>query len=238
MAKERVWMMGCMVVASFVGGIAANLFLTTRVDAQGAPQVLTTSQLNLVDQSGRLRGILAGTDERGLSSLTFYDETGQMRGVFGIEPDGTPVSRLLDASGQTRLLTTLQGEDAFVVVGADRETQGMFGSIQGNPMVTFGDGARSRMQLHLTPEGFPRMAMADTSGSEAVSLTVGSDDMPQVTLSAGGRPRTIMTVAQNATLLNLFDESRTRLVVGVAENGLPSVSFFDENGAPYSQLPQ
>jgi len=59
-----------------------------------------------------------------------------------------------------------------------------------------------------------------------------------VTLSAGGRPRTIMTVAQNATLLNLFDESRTRLVVGVAENGLPSVSFFDENGTPYSQLPQ
>ena len=92
MAKERVWMMGCMIVASFVGGMAANLFLTTRVDAQGAPQVLTTSQLNLVDQSGRLRGILAGTDERGLSSLTFYDETGQMRGVFGIEPDGTPVS--------------------------------------------------------------------------------------------------------------------------------------------------
>ena len=126
-----------MVVASFVGGIAANLFLTTQLGAQGAPQVLTTSQLNLVDQSGRLRGILAGTDERGLSSLTFYDETGQMRGVFGIEPDGTPAVRLLDAAGQTRLLTTLQGEDAFVVVGADRETQGMFGSIQGNPMVTF-----------------------------------------------------------------------------------------------------
>ena len=238
MTRERYVTLGLMLLASFVGGASANLLMTARVEAQAGAETVTTNQVNLVDDGGNLRAVLASRDERGLASLTFYDDAGRPRGLVGIEADGTPVVRLSDAGGQARLLAMVRGNDAVVVAGPEGSTQVLIGSIQGNPMITLGDGARSRMQLHLTPAGFPRMALADANGEEAVALTVGSDEMPQLMLSAGGRPRALMTVAQNAALLNLFDESRTRLIVGVAENGFPSVSFFDETGEIISQVPQ
>ena len=238
MARERVVLTGLMLLTSFVGGAATNLLLFQRVQAQVGSDVVTVRQLNLVDDDGSLRGVLAGSDERGLASLTFYDDAGRVRGMFGMDADGTPVVRFLDTGGQTRLLAMVRGEDAVVVAGPEDATQGLFGTVQGNPIISLGDGARSRMQLHLTPDGLPRMALADAVGEEAVSLTVGSADMPQLTLSAGGQPRVIMTVAQNATVLNLFDASQTRLIVGVADNGEPSVSFLNESGDIESMVPQ
>ena len=61
-------------------------------------------------------------------------------------------------------------------------------------------------------------------------MSVGSDEMPQLSISSAGQRRAVLTVAQDATVFNLSDGSRPRLVIGVAENGRPSVNFLDESG--------
>ena len=45
-----------MITASLVGGALSNLLMVNAVGAQGGAQVVTTTQLNLVDDTGRLRG--------------------------------------------------------------------------------------------------------------------------------------------------------------------------------------
>ena len=93
MDGQRGWMIGAMLGASLVGGAASNVLLTTRLAAQGG-DVVTASQVNLVDGSGRLTAVLSGSDERGLTALTFYGPDRSARVVLGIESDGTPALRL------------------------------------------------------------------------------------------------------------------------------------------------
>ena len=235
-AHERLWTIGAMLAASFVGGAATHLSMAGGVQAQGAAGVVTATQVNLVDGAGRLRGVLAGSDPGGLASITLYDQAGRARSTFGVEPDGTPLLQLHDATGTTRLLATVQGSDALVVAGEAGEGQGLFGAVQGRPIITLGDGARSRLQLHLTADGLPRVVLADGTGQEAASLTVGSDDMPQLALSAAGRRRAALTAVGNATVLNLGGATGTRLVAGVADDGAPSIIFLDGQGSFMASL--
>ncbi len=231
------WTVVGMIAASLVGGAVVNLLMMGGVEAQGVAEVVTTTQLNLVDTAGRLRGTLSGSDERGLASLAFYDDQGRVRGVFGVDPGGTPVVELLDAQGQRRVLVTTEGDEPLVVLGLENEGQGLFGVIQGAPMLTLGDGTQSRALLHLNAEGHPRLALTDGVGQQTAALHVGNDDMPQLTLSAAGRPRAVFGVVNDATVLNLADARQPRLAFGVAADGWPSVNFIDENGAIVSQLP-
>ena len=226
-AHERLWTVVAMLAASFLGGAATHLSMAGGVQAQGAAGVVTATQVNLVDDAGRLRG---------LASITLYDQAGQARSTFGVEPDGTPLIRLHDASGETRLLATVRGNDALMVAGAQTEGQGLFGAVQGRPIMTLGDGASVRLQLHLTGDGLPRLALADGTGQEAASLAVGSDDMPQLALSAAGRRRAVLTAVGNATVLNLGGSTGTRLVAGVAEDGAPSLIFLDGQGSFMASL--
>ena len=235
-ARERLWTLAAMLAASVVGGAATHLSLSGAVQAQGTAGVVTATQVNLVDGAGRLRGVLAGSDPGGLTSITLYDQAGQVRSTFGVEPDGTPLIQLNGPNGETRLRATVQGRDAIVVTGAEAEGQGLFGAVQGRPLLTLGDGARGRLQLHLTAEGLPRLALADGAGQEAASLAVGSDDMPQLALSAGNRRRAVLTTVGNATVLNLGGSAGTRLVAGVAEDGAPSIIFLDGQGAFMASL--
>ncbi len=234
---KGTWTVVGMITASLVGGALANLLMMGGVEAQGVAEVVTTTQLNLVDGTGRLRGTLSGSDERGLASLTFYDDQGRVRGVFGVDPGGTPVVELLDAQGQRRVLVTAEGDEPLVVLGLENEGQGLFGVIQGAPMLTLGDGTQSRALLHLNAEGQPRLALTDGVGQQTAALHVGNDDMPQLTLSAAGRPRAVFGVVNDATVLNLADARQPRLAFGVAADGWPSVNFIDENGVIVSQLP-
>jgi hypothetical protein len=61
--------------------------------------------------------------------------------------------------------------------------------------------------------------------------------MPQLGLAAGGRLRALLTVAQDAVVLNLRDTERSRLVLGVANNGRPSVNFLNADGEIAVELP-
>ena len=222
LARERFWMVGAMLVASFAGGAATHLSMSGAVQAQGTAGVVTATQVNLVDGAGRLRGVLAGSDPGGLASITLYDQAGQARSTFAVEPDGTPVLQLHGPGGETRLRATVQGNDALIIAGPEAEGQGLFGAVQGRPIMTLGDGTRSRLQLHLTAEGLPRLALADGTGQEAASLAVGRDDMPQLALSGAPRRR--------------GGAGGTRLVAGVAEDGAPSIIFLDGQGAFMASL--
>ena len=104
-------------------------------------------------------------------------------------------------------------------------------------MVSLSDGTRSRAQLHLSPAGLPRLALSDGDGEQTAALSVDNHDMPQLMLSAGGRPRAIVGVVADSTVLNLSDSTQPRLVFGVADNGRPSVNFLDENGDVVTELP-
>ena len=255
-------MIAAMLGSSFLGGAAAaTLLVGGTVQAQGGappqggqrtdgtpqaqggqpapagPQVLTATQINLVDGAGRLRGVLAANDERGLASIAWYDDDGRVRSLSGIEQDGTPVVQLYDPAGQPRLAASVDGETAMIVAGARGAGQGYFGAIGGAPLVTLSDGTRNRLQLLLNDAGRPRAILADAAGRQSIGLTVGSDDMPQMGLAAAGRLRTLLTVAQNAAVINLLDAERPRLVLGVAENGRPSVNFLDAEGDVAVEIP-
>ena len=251
-SHERLGMVAAMLGASFLGGAAAaSLLVGGAVRAQGAteaqgveqaeapaaPQVLTATQVNLVDGSGRLRGVLAASDERGLASIAWYDDAGQVRSLSGIEQDGTPVVQLFDAAGQPRLAASVDGETAMIVAGARGEGQGYFGAIGGAPLVTLSDGERNRLQLLLGAGGQPRALLTDGAGRQSIGLSVGSDGMPQVGLAAAGQLRALLTVAQNAVVLNLRDAERSRLVLGVADNGRPSVNFLGSDGELVEEVP-
>ena len=181
MRGQPGWMIGAMLLASMVGGAASNLFLTARLGAQGG-DVLTASQLNIVDSEGRLRAILAGSDERGMTSLAFYGPDGTTRGVIGVDPDGTPVLLFNNPAGVGRLSASVRDDDPVISVGNDAARSVLIGSFGGTPVVGLSDRGRTRLQMDLGQEGAPRLSLFNSAAQLGVSLTVGNDEAAFVSL--------------------------------------------------------
>lgn len=247
MMDEKTKTAVMLLAASFCGGALASLLLGGPVGAQG-PQAVTTTQVNLVDAGGSLRGILSAADERGQPSLAFHDADGRVRGRFGVERSGAPAIDLWNAAGERRLSVRVAGDDALLVVGGDEPAQGsrddgdgarrvVFGSAAGTPVLDFAAGRRSRMQLQLGEGGAPSLVLFGRDGSRRAAVTVGGDDTPLMTLYDAGRPRVTLGVVRQAAVLNLSGAAESRLVVGVAGNGRPSVTFVDEAGQVVGELP-
>ena len=236
MRHEKSLMMGGMLVASLCGGMLVWLFFGAHANAQ-SPAVVTTPQLNLVDGSGVLRGVLSADDGTGLTSLALYDADGRVRGVFGVGRDGAPVVRLSDATGQDRLGAWLLNEDVHLVVGDDRQRHVLISSVAGTPLLSLADGGRRRAQLHLGEDGEPSLVLFGREGQRSAAITVDSGDTPLVTLYDDGRPRLTLGVVQQAVVVNFSDASQPRLVMGVADNGRPSINFLNANGEVIQELP-
>lgn len=247
MMDEKTKTAVMLLAASFCGGALASLLLGGPVGAQG-PQAVTTTQVNLVDAGGSLRGILSAADERGQPSLAFHDADGRVRGRFGVERSGAPAIDLWNAAGERRLSVRVAGDDALLVVGGDEPAQGsrddgdgarrvVFGSAAGTPVLDFAAGRRSRMQLQLGEGGAPSLVLFGRDGSRRAAVTVGGDDTPLMTLYDAGRPRVTLGVVRQAAVLNLSGAAESRLVVGVAGNGRPSVTFVDAAGQVVGELP-
>src|SRR5262245_22810864 len=96
MTQHTATFMAGALAAAFVGGGLASVAFSDRVTAQSGPAVVTTPQVNLVNRAGRLRAILSAEDERGMTSLTLFDDQGQRRAALTAEPDGTPALQLFD----------------------------------------------------------------------------------------------------------------------------------------------
>lgn len=229
--RQRMWLMGMMCLASLVGGAMSNMFLTERLGAQGA-QVVTASQVNIVDGAGRLRAVLAGDDEQGLASLAFFDPDGRRRATLGLQPDGTPALTLNDEAGTARFSAGVRAEEATVVVGQEAARHVLVGTLGGTPVVGLVDGGRMRLQANLGSEGGePQVSFVNGAGRRAIGLAVGSDDAPIVSLyDPAGAQRVAIGTIQGATVVNLGDGTRPRLVFGVAEDGYGSVGYYDATG--------
>lgn len=236
MTDNRVVMASLLLLTSFLGGAFASLVLGTRVEAQGDLAV-TTTQLNLVDDEGMIRGLLSARDETGATSLTLFDSNGQPRSVFAVGPDGRPGVRLQNAAGEARLAARVSGEDTLLIVGDDRETHGVFASASGVPVLSFADGQRGRVQLQLAPSGSPSLIFSGRDGQRSASMTVDDNDTPVMTLYENGRPRVTLGIVQQAAVLNMTGAADSRVVIGVAGNGRPSVTIVDQAGQVVGELP-
>ena len=229
------WLVGAMLAASLIGGAVSNVLLTARLGAQGAG-VVTASQVNIVDGSGRLRAVLSGDDERGLASLAFYGPDGVFRGLVGVDADGHPVLRFNDPDGATRLLATVR-EEAVVAAGDERARHVLMGSQAGTPFVGLADGRRVPLQLTLGDQGQPRVNLFNRRGRPGIGMVVGADDAPFLSVfDPTGSQRLALGTVQGSTVVNLTDGARPRLVLGVAENGRATVDFYNEAGGIERQV--
>ena len=234
MKHEKVLIMLCVLLAFMCSVTLSNLF-RIHVDAQET-QVITTTQVNLVDTNGRLRGVLSGEDEYGMASIAFYDDQGQVRNTFGIDNSGSPVLRLNNQDGIDRLSARVVGEDARLIVGDDKR-QGQFALVSGMPVLSLAEGGINRAGIQMGQEGETSLVLFGSEGHRSVVLSVDSNDTPLVTLYEEGRQRLSFGVVSESAVLNASDGSRTRLVMGVAQNGRPSINFLNENGEVIHELP-
>ena len=227
---------GAILLAGIVGGMIGGMVVDTRVGAQGR-EVVTTTQVNVVDSDGQLRAVLSGQDERGMASLTFYDANAQARSIVGVEQGGTPVFRLLTSRGQTRVLALADGEDGIVIVGDEAGRNGMFGSVGGSPVLNLGDAGVTRVRLQLGGGGEPSLGFYNANGQPGAVLLTDDADDPFLMLYEGGQVRVVLGVTDQTAVLNLSGPSQTRLVMGVGPDGFPSLTFLEEDGQIMQQLP-
>ena len=234
--RRQGWLVGAMLAASLVGGAVSNALLTARLGAQGAG-VVTASQVNIVDRAGRLRAILSADDERGLTSLAFYTPEGAFRGLVGLDADDHPVLRFTDPDGATRILATVRRDDGMVTVGDETARHALIGTQAGTPYFGLSDGRSIPMQITLGNQGQPRATLYNSRGQPGIGMVVGADDAPFLSVfDPGGAQRIALGTAQGSTVLNLTDGARARLVLGVADNGRPTVDFYDEAGGLERQI--
>lgn len=183
---------------SFLGGVCGGALVASSVvtvRAQGA-QVVTTTQVNVVDPDGRLRAVLAGQDERRMASLSFYDTAGQVRGTIGIDENEMPLVRLLDQAGQSRLSAFVQDGDGLIIAGDEEAQSGVFGTAGGSPLLSLFEAGRRRVRLQVAPDGSPSLRLFDGDGRQSVGLTVGAGEAPLMTLHDQGQLRAAFGVQE------------------------------------------
>ena len=246
MMLRRVLPLIGMMLMSLIGGVLGGALTETwvagrvsaaEVSGVQASDVVTTRQVNLVDASGALRAILSAQDERGMPSLAFYDFEGQMRSVVGLGNAGRPLLRFLTSDGRRRLLATLENDDAVVIAGDESDRTGMFGTIGGSPVMNFAAAGANRLRLQLNRAGQPNLGLFDAEGRRGAMMVLDGTEAPLLTLYQQGRARATLGVVQDTTVLNMGNATQTRLVMGVNADGFPSLSFYDDGGQIFEQLP-
>ena len=236
MLQERGWLTIVVILSSLAGGATSSLLFTTVLGAQGG-DVVTASQVNILDRDGRLRAVLSGDDERGQTSLAFYGPNGTLRGVIGSELDGTPVLQFNNTGGVARLSAAVRQDEPAITIGNEAARSVLLASIGGTPIVGVADRGRTRLQITLGPQAEPLLSLLGSNGQPAAALSVGLDDAPFLSLfDPMGVERLLMGAVAGATVVNLGDGIRPRLVLGVAETGRPSVGFYGDDGALRSEL--
>ena len=227
---------GMLLAAAFCGGALASLLLGAPARAQGG-ETVTASQVNLVDGGGALRGVLSARDDRGQASLAFYDADGRTRARLGVDPQGDPALELSNTAGEARLAAAVTRDDALLTVGDERQAHGVLGAAAGVPLLSFGDGRQARMQLQMGEDGRPSVVLAGADGQRSAALSMDGGDAPLLTLYHAGRARVTLGVVQEQAVINVSGPGQSRVVVGVAADGYPSVTLYDDAGEAVGSIP-
>ncbi len=240
MTRERVTFIGVMLVAAFIGGGLASVVFSDRVSAQGSPAVVTTQQINLVNRAGRIRGILSAEDERGMMSVTLFDETGQRRSAaFTVGRDGAPALQLYDRAQTTRVALAVENDQPAVVISGEAGQRAILSTLSGSPTLAFQDGERIRAEVGMGRGGTPRVGLFGANGQPQLGLNVSDQSEPVVTLRDDtGRSRATIGVVSGATVINLADQKSARVVLGVATDGTASLSILDAAGKVTDRVPK
>jgi len=239
MTQENLKFIGAMLAAAFLGGGLASVVFSDRVSAQAAPTVVTTQHVNLVNQAGRIRGILSAEDERGVASLTFFDEAGQMRSALTIGRDGAPALQLYDRAQAPRVVITVENNQPAVVVTSETGDRAILSTLTGGPTLSFQDKEKFRAEVGMGRGGAPRFAMFGPTGQPQLGLNITEQGDPIVTLrDDAGRGRASLGVVQGATVINLADQKSARVVLGVAADGNATLSFLDPAGKVTERVPK
>jgi hypothetical protein len=236
MPRDGLSRIAAMLVTSLIGGGLASLVFAPRpaASAQGGAASITAEQVTLVDGNGRIRGVLSAEDERGMTSLALFDGAGQRRAVLATGADGAPTLELYDRAQALRVHAAIQGDAPIVVVNGADGRRAMLSTLTGGPALSFAEGERNLVQIGLGTSGTPGLEMVGPMGQQQLSLIVDGEGQPIVTFrDSNGRSRATVGVVQDATVINLADQTAARIVLGVAPDGSGSLTFLDENGPIY-----
>ena len=238
MRHTRVGSVGVMALVSFVGGAVSNVALAGRVQARVQTPIVTAQQLNLVDGAGRLKAMLSAEDERGWVSLSLFDASGAVRALLAVAANGTPQLRLYDEAGSDPFAVTVESGGAVLELRGGSDRTAVLGAPNGVPVLSFLQEGQSRVELGVSSGGAPRFGMFSQTGQVRVSMIVGEDGAPLVALyDDQGHGRVRIGVVQGASVINMSDETRPRVVLGVESTGEPSLNFYDEGGQIVHQVP-
>jgi hypothetical protein len=130
--NQKMTVLMC-VMASFLGGAAANLFLvqgSRNANAQDAAakefKVITANRFMLVDSQGRPRAALTASKKTNNPMLMFLDEEGTLRMTIALGKTGDPTIAMLSKDKKNSIAMNVKkdGQGAFMMVGQDGSTAG------------------------------------------------------------------------------------------------------------------
>ncbi|MFH1136539.1 MAG: hypothetical protein V1816_10705 [Pseudomonadota bacterium] len=176
--RQYLFLIFLTVASGFLGGAASGWLLNQPALAQGREAGPTTvSELRLVDESGRTRGLLSLF--RGRPRFILLGEAGEFQVELGFDQESSPGLRLRDPDGKPRVRLAL--------------------SAAGSPDLTFMDrNGFDRTSLGLSTEGAPALKMSDEAGKGRVALWQDKSQLGLALADGQGLPRAHLALAEGA----------------------------------------
>lgn len=176
--------------------------------------------------------------------LVIVDHNGEVRGAFGIMPDGESRLELRDKQSQVRtwLGQEAAGLPSLAVIGSDDKPLIELGSVEGKaPVFVLRDSAGKRrvaFGVDLTDSTF--FMVNDNYGKKRCLISIDKKGPTQLTLfDTSAEPRASVSVEKNGTSgLDLFDaDGRPCVTIQVDDKGKPALVAFDSQGKAIWSVP-
>lgn len=179
-----------MAVAGLAGGALVNLFPAPMARAQDS-MMITTSELRLVDESGRTRALLSLL--RGRPRLIMTDDNGEFRIEIGLSYNGNPALWLRDSEGKPRIQLALNATE--------------------NPNMILSDSnGRGRIALGLGADDSPAMILRDHMGRDRLALWQESQELGLALADEEGRPRAGLAIKEGRKPTLSFHNSKGKVI--------------------------
>jgi hypothetical protein len=119
--RDRFIVIGACLASAFAGAIGTQLVTGKEAWAQSS-RSLRTERLEIVDASGRLRGLLA-LDRSGRPVLAFYGADGNARFGISLEERDSPMLLMNGSAGHDLIGMAVHGDDSAEIVFSDKSNK-------------------------------------------------------------------------------------------------------------------